>query len=88
MLYSNLPVFKITYDLNIDIFLIVKNFHREYKSTLGEKLKKFSLKLIVNIYKANRDKTTKLKYILKAREVLEKIRLLVRIAVDMKILSI
>jgi hypothetical protein len=88
MLYSNLPVFKVAYDLNIRLFEIVKNFAREYKYTLGEKFKKISLKLIINIYKANRDMEYKLKHISKARVNIEKIRLLVRIAKDLRILSL
>ena len=65
MIYDNLPVYKIAYDLNIELFMLVKSFEREYKYTLGEKLKNNSLKLIINIYKANRDKITKIDYILK-----------------------
>jgi hypothetical protein len=88
MLYSNLPVFKVAYDLNVRLFEIVKKFDREYKYTLGERLKKISLKLIINIYRTNRDIEHKLKHISKARVNIEKIRLLIRIAKDLRILSL
>ena len=88
MTYNELPVYKIAYDLNLELFGIVKMFERDYKYTLGEKIKKSSLKLIINIYKANRDKNTKLSYLLKAREDIEKIRLMLRIAKDLKIINL
>ena len=37
-LYDELPVFKASYDLLLDIFQFTANFKREYKYTVGEKL--------------------------------------------------
>jgi four helix bundle protein len=88
LIYSNLPVFKLAYDLNIELFLVVKKFEREYKYTLGEDMKKLSLRLIINIYKANRDTRTKEAFILEARANLEEIRLLIRITKDLRVLSL
>ena len=44
--------------------------------------------MIINIYKANRDKDKKQVYLQKARKNLEKIRLLLRVAKDLKVLSL
>jgi hypothetical protein len=41
-LYSDLPVYKSTYDLLVDIFCFTKDFKKEYKYTVGESLKKFT----------------------------------------------
>jgi hypothetical protein len=71
MLYTELPVFKLAYDLNVELYQIIKKFDREYKYTLGENIKKLSLGLILNIYRANRDKATKVHFILKSREEIE-----------------
>jgi hypothetical protein len=38
-LYDELPVFKASYDLLLDIFQFTANFKREYKYTVGESLK-------------------------------------------------
>jgi len=38
--YSDLPVYKSTYDLLLAIFRFAKDFGREYKYTEGESLKK------------------------------------------------
>ena len=51
--YDELPVFKASYDLLIDIFLFTKQFNREFKYTIGESLKKETVELITLIYRAN-----------------------------------
>ena len=38
-IFNNLPVYKESYDLLVEIFKFTKNFSREYKYTLGERLK-------------------------------------------------
>jgi hypothetical protein len=35
-LYSDLPVYKSTYDLLVAIFSFTKDFNKEYKYTVGE----------------------------------------------------
>lgn len=87
-LYTALPVYKVAYDLLIEIFKRTKLFSREYKYTLGERLKNESLELIINIYKANKSqKQNRLKYIAKARENVETIRLLLRLTKDLQIIG-
>jgi hypothetical protein len=57
-LYSDLPVYKSTYDLLLAIFRFTKDFGKEYKYTVGESLKKETIELLTLIYRANvkRDK--------------------------------
>jgi hypothetical protein len=57
-LYSELPVYKATYDLLLAIFRFTKDFGKEYKYTVGESLKKETIELLTLIYRANvkRDK--------------------------------
>jgi len=45
-LYSDLPVYKSTYDLLVPIFSFTKDFNREYKYTVGESLKKETIELL------------------------------------------
>ena len=56
--YDDLPVYKASYDLLIEIFHFTKEFTKEYKYTIGESLKKETVELITLIYRANskRDK--------------------------------
>ena len=37
--YNELPVYKATYDLLLAIFQFTKNFSKEYKYTVGERVK-------------------------------------------------
>jgi len=86
-LYDELPVFKASYDLLLEIFRFTANFTREYKFTIGEKLKNETLALIVLVYKANSSKT-KTEIIQEAREQIELIRLLIRLLKDLKQISL
>ena len=65
--YNELPVYKAGYDLLLLVFQLSHNLNREYKYTLGEKLKNEISDLLTNIYRANRV-VQKNDYIEKARE--------------------
>jgi len=88
-LFSELPVYKLGYDLLISIYERTKIFTREYKYTLGERLKNETLELLINIYKANKSKqATRLQYIDSAKQNVEVVRLLLRVVKDLKIVGI
>ena len=81
--YDRLPVYRASYDLLVEIFQFTKNFTREYKYTVGEKLKNETLEMIMNIYRANVVFENK-ELIQKARENIEVIRLLIRLIKDLR----
>ncbi len=81
-IYEHLPVYKASYDLLVEIFKFTKNFNREYKFTIGEKLKNETTDLITNIYRAN-STYNKAEIIQKARINIEVIRLLIRLLIDL-----
>ena len=88
-LFCNLPVYKLGYDLLIALYEHSKLFTKEYKYTIGEKLKSESLELLLNVYKANKSKKeTRLAYIDAARQNIEVVRLLLRITKDLKIMGV
>ena len=80
-LYDNLPVFKVSYDLLRSIYRICSRMERCFRFTLGERLQCDMIELITNIYRANTH-TDKAPYLAKAREHLEVVRLLFRVAHD------
>ena len=82
-LYTQLPVFKRTYDLLIELVRTAVALQRVYKYTFGERLQQEAMDLVLDIYKANtaRDKFV---FLASARERLETIRLLVRLLHDIK----
>ena len=83
VLYSELPVYKATYDLLLQVFSMVHNLGKEYKYSLGEKIKNEVTDLLSNIYRANRTREKNIP-LDNARENLELVRLYIRILKDMK----
>ncbi len=81
--YDELPVYKASYDLLILIFGFCIGFSRDYKYTLGEKLKNETLDLIMHIYRANCS-AEKNRELSKAREHTEVVRLLLRLTKDLR----
>ena len=75
------------YALAVKVFTVTQNFPREYKFTLGQDMKRDCLVLLRSIYRINksRDKVVHLEAFLDDFELL---RLQVRLATDMKLLSI
>ncbi|MCL7753306.1 four helix bundle protein [Polaribacter sp. Z022] len=87
-LFTSLPVYKLGYDVLIQIHKITKSFTREHKYTLGEKLKEESIQLLIQVYKANKSKKEiRLNTIGTAREHLETIRLLFRVTKDINVIG-
>ncbi len=80
--YDELPVYKATYDLLLEMFHFTKEFTKEYKYTVGESLKKETIELIMLIYRAN-SRTDKQETLQTAREHIEVIRLLIRLMKDL-----
>ncbi|MBC8213352.1 MAG: four helix bundle protein [Candidatus Marinimicrobia bacterium] len=85
--YDELPVYKASYDLLVEIFRFTKNFSKEYKYTVGESLKKETLELITLIYRAN-TKRVKFDVLQEARERIEVIRLFIRLLKDLQQISL
>jgi len=85
--YDTLPVYKASYDMMLLVFEYCHHLAKEYKYTLGERIKNETLELLLNIYKANStfDKTPLLE---KAHENIEVIRLLFRLLHDLKLIPL
>ena len=86
--YDNLPVYKSTYDFLVEIFIFTKKFTREYKYTIGENIKNETIQLIISIYRANGSQEKRFLLLKEAREILETIRLLLRLTKDLKQISL
>ncbi|MFA5917069.1 MAG: four helix bundle protein [Candidatus Gracilibacteria bacterium] len=87
-IYNNLPVYKTSYDLLLQVFEVVKNFTKEYKYTLGDKIKNEIIALITSIYRANNSFEKRLENIRQAREQIEVLRLYIRIIKDLKLVKL
>ncbi|MBU6426743.1 four helix bundle protein [Patescibacteria group bacterium] len=86
-LYYTLPIYKSSYKLAFLLFDASTHFAREYKYTVGQQLKDEAMKLVKNVYRANKaiDKNCAIN---EARENAEMIRLMVRLMKDFNQLSL
>ena len=84
--YQHLPIYKLTYELLLKVVKRTKDFPKEFKYTLGEKLKDELMELIVLIYRANseEDRVGTIRIIAERVQVIE---LLVRLSQDLKLIS-
>ena len=83
MLYNELPVFKSSYDLVIELFNFSKKLPRDFKYTIVQDLKKESLEILTCIYKASKNYNKKI-ILQEAQEKLFLVRLKIRILKDLK----
>ena len=85
--YDNLPIFKACYDLLLRIFQLGQHWRRDIRHTLGEEIKKEIIGIEQFIYLANASHQ-KIGYIRSARVSMVKVKLQLRIAHDLKELSL
>jgi hypothetical protein len=82
MKYDELPVFKDSYDLILDVFKSSQTMKREYRYTLGEELKKEIIAVMMCVFRANTSED-KITHIIKAREHIEVVKLQIRLLRDL-----
>jgi hypothetical protein len=88
--YYHLPIYKEMYGLLLDVFKRVEKLDREYKHTIGERLKNECLDILKNIYQASRTKRDTDKKSVYLNEILDSIvqlKVLFRILKDLGIIS-
>ena len=85
-IYDNLPVFKDTYDLLLQFIRMSGNMQRDFRFTIGERLKTEMMNLCVCIYKANAVQE-KMNFISGAREKVVVIKINIRVLHDVKQIS-
>jgi len=81
--YEHLPIYKAALDLCVYFEKIVRNFDRYHKYTLGSDLRKRALSAAILVIKAN-DANNKLSLLLELKETLDEIKILIRIAKEVK----
>ncbi len=87
MLYTELPIYRDTYQLILKVFEVTKEFSREYKYTLGQDMKRDALHLMRSIYRANKHQN-RVEHLEVFLDELELLKLEIRLCVDMKLLPI
>lgn len=89
VLYHQLPLYQTTYKLLIQLYDIVKQFPKEHKYTLGEKIKTTALELLIGMYQANIvQDSERYEKISVLREWYEMLKIMIRISRDIRIVSL
>jgi hypothetical protein len=85
-LHSELPIYKVTYDLTVLVKRLVSQFQRNYREH-GKRLDDECLGLVIQIYRANatRDKRAALSELIERLQVVE---LLLRLARDLRLIPV
>ncbi|PXX49409.1 four helix bundle protein [Aquitalea magnusonii] len=85
-LHTQLPIYKVTYDLLTLVTTLTKNMDRDFKRSLGDDLRKDCVSLVRLVYRANstRNKAPHLEMLLENLQVIE---LTLRLSVDMRLIS-
>lgn len=86
--FNELDVYKASYDLSLHLFRFTEKMNRTFKYTLGERLNNNAITLLLCIYKANSNKEQRYERLQTGRECAVEIRLLLRLAKDLNLLSI
>ena len=85
-LHTNLPIYKVAYDLLDTITDLAKNMPRDFKASIGGKLRDECIEILTLIFRANvaRDKTPHLGTLIERLQVTE---LLLRFSRDKRLIS-
>jgi hypothetical protein len=81
--YEHLPIYKKAFDLTVYFEKIVRNFSRYHKYSLGTELRQLSHEVVRQIVRAN-NATEKASHLEKLRELLEDLKITLRIAKEEK----
>lgn len=85
--YKHLPIYKTTYNLLELVVRKTKEFPKDFKYSLGEKLLNECIELVVYIYKAN-SASKKQEYIQGILERVQVVELLLRLSKDIHLINI
>jgi hypothetical protein len=86
-IHTQLPIYKVTYDLLDVVTDFAKNMPRDFKRSIGEKISAECIEITVLIFRANVAKD-RAPYLTELQERLEVAQLLVRLAKDKRLISV
>ncbi len=84
--YKHLPIYKCTYDLLQKVTFYTRNFPRDFKYTLGDRLREEVINLVIYVYRAN-SSNSKLEHLAPLQERLLVVDLMLRLTHDLKLLD-
>lgn len=88
VLYSQLPIYRDSYQLLLEIYQVTNKFARDFKYTLGQDMKRDSLALFRYLYGANMSIEKRREYLDNFLTSFELLKIEMRLCADLKILSL
>ena len=85
--YKHLPIYKTTYELLNQITMATRGFPKDFKYTLGSRLREECVELVLLIFRANSN-ISRRTAIMDALERVQVLELLLRLCKDMRLLTI
>lgn len=85
---KHLPIYKTTYELLELVVRVTKGFPRDFKYSLGDKIRGEVIDLVVFIFKANATKQERMENASKIIERIQVIELLVRLTKDLRLINV
>lgn len=88
VLYSQLPIYRDSYQLLLEIYQATNKFPRDFKYTLGQDMKRDSLALFRDLYGANMSAENRRQHLDNFLTAFELLKVEIRLCVDLNVLSI
>lgn len=88
VLYSQLPIYRDSYQLLLEIYQATNKFPRDFKYTLGQDMKRDSLALFRELYGANVSAENRRQHLDDFLTAFELLKVEIRLCVDLNVLSI
>lgn len=87
---EDLPVYRLAYDLTVHVVTCTKNFPKDYKYGLGDKLKNECFVAVVLIFRANSAYIgqNRLKAIADCLERIKTVEMILRLSKDLQLISV
>lgn len=86
--YKHLPIYKTTYELLEMVTRKTKDFPRDFKYSLGDKIRNECIELVVFIYKANTLRQQRKEHLQQILERVQVIELMLRLAKDLHLFNV
>lgn len=87
-IYTDLEVYKSSYNLTMEIHKMLINLNKAHKYTIGDNIRNESLNILTSIYRSSSNKENRKYFITQSLESIELVRLQVRILKDLGALKI
>lgn len=85
-IYTNLPIYKATYTLMLNVSRMMPHLPRDCRYTLGQDVRHKIMEITVLVYRTNRTRN-KAPIIARMRETLLEVQVLIRLMSDMRYIS-